>query len=133
MALWGFVAAGSLSPSSLSQPSAWRRYQARAEKEESMKEPEEMTLAEMRAELRAMGVTERLSQLVLREMGEAERRIEQAQQTGNRGKYNPLRAQLYVLKAHGMTNPDLSLNRKGNLFIQVTTREQEMGPSAQSA
>lgn len=98
-----------------------------------MKEPEEMTLAEMRAELRAMGVTERLSQLVLREMGEAERRIEQAQKTENRGKYNPLRAQLYVLKAHGMTNPDLSLNRKGKLFIQVTTRDEEMGPSAQSA
>jgi hypothetical protein len=133
MALRDFVAARLFSPSSPSQASLERRYQARAEKEESMKEPEEMTLAEMRAELRAMGVSERLSQLVLREMGEAERRIEQAQKTGNQGKYNPLRAQLYVLKAHGMTNPDLSLNRKGKLFIQVTTREEEMGPSAQSA
>ncbi len=98
-----------------------------------MKEPEEMTIAEMRAELRAMGVTERLSLLILREMGEAERRIEQAQKGGKKGKYDPLRAQLYVLKAHGMTNPDLSLNRKGKLFIQITTREEELGPSAQSA
>ncbi|HUK58438.1 MAG TPA: hypothetical protein VLV50_04345 [Stellaceae bacterium] len=97
-----------------------------------MKEPEEMTIAEMRAELRAMGVTERLSLLILREMGEAERRIEQAQK-GQKGKYDPLRAQLYILKAHGMTNPDLSLNRKGKLFIQLTTREEVMGPPAQSA
>ena len=40
-----------------------------------MKEPEDMTIAELRAELRAQGVTERLSTLILREMGEAERRI----------------------------------------------------------
>jgi hypothetical protein len=104
-----------------------------AKKGERMKEPDEMTTAEMRAELRAMGVTERLTLLILREMGEAERRIEQAQKGGKKGKYDPLRAQLYVLKAHGMTNPDLSLNRKGQLFIQLTTREEEMGPSAQSA
>jgi hypothetical protein len=104
-----------------------------AQKGERMKEPEDMTIADMRAELRAMGVTERLSLLILREMGEAERRIEQAQKGGNKGKYDPLRAQLYILKAHGMTNPDLSLNRKGKLFIQMTTREEEMGPSAQSA
>jgi hypothetical protein len=31
-----------------------------------------------------------------------------------------------------MTNQDLSLNRKGKLFIQLTTRE-DIGPSAQSA
>ena len=95
-----------------------------------MKEPEEMSITELRAELRAMGVSERLTTLILREMGEAERRIEQAKKT-TQTNYDPLRAQLYVLKAHGMTNPDLSLNRKGKLFIQLTTREEE--PSAQSA
>jgi hypothetical protein len=96
-----------------------------------MKEPEEMTIAELRAELRAMGVTERLGTLILREMGEAERRIELAKKKTH-ANYDPLRAQLYVLKTHGMTNQDLSLNRKGNLFIQLTTRE-EVEPSAQSA
>ncbi len=99
-----------------------------------MKEPEAMSVAELRAGLRAMGVTERLTSLILREMGEAERRIEQAQRRSD-GKYDPLRAQLYVLKTHGMTNPDLSLNRKGRLFIQLTTREEEeaAAPSAQRA
>ena len=96
-----------------------------------MKEPEEMSIAELRGELRAMGVTERLATLILREMGEAERRIELAKQKTHVN-YDPLRAQLYVLKTHGMTNQDLSLNRKGKLFIQLTTRE-EVGPSAQSA
>jgi hypothetical protein len=99
-----------------------------------MKEPEQMTIAEIRGELRAMGVTERLGTLILREMGEAEQRIERARK-GSRdaAKYDPLRAQLYVLKTHGMTNADLSLNRKGSLFIQLTTRAEEPGPSAQSA
>jgi len=96
-----------------------------------MKETEAMTTAELRAELRSLGVTERLGTLILREMGEAERRIEKAQ-AATQGKYDPLRAQLFVLKAHGMTNPDLSLNRKGQLFIALTTRE-ESAPSAQSA
>jgi hypothetical protein len=97
-----------------------------------MKEPEEMSIAELRAELRAMGVTERLTTLILREMGEAERRIEQAKKSTHE-KCDPRRAQLYVLKTHGMTNPDLSLNRKGKLFIQLTTRAEEIGPAAQSA
>ncbi|HXQ51777.1 MAG TPA: hypothetical protein VN802_11835 [Stellaceae bacterium] len=97
-----------------------------------MKEPGDMTIAELRAELRALAVSERLAALILREMGQAEGRIVQAQK-GGPVKYDPLRAQLYVLKAHGMTNPDLSLNRKGELFIQLTTREQESGPAAQSA
>ena len=98
-----------------------------------MKEPEQMTIAEIRAELRAMGVTERLGTLILREMGEAEQRIERAKKGGRDAKYDPLRAQLYVLKTHGMTNADLSLNRKGSLFIQLTTRAEEPGPAAQSA
>lgn len=98
-----------------------------------MKEPEEMSVPELRAELRAMGVTERLASLILREMGEAEHRIEKARRGGNQGKYDPLRAQLYVLKTHGMTNPDLSLNRKGRMFIQLTTREEEVRPSAKTA
>jgi len=98
-----------------------------------MKEPEQMTIAEIRAELRAMGVSERLGTLILREMGEAEQRIERAKKGSRDVKYDPLRAQLYVLKTHGMTNADLSLNRKGNLFIQLTTRAEEPGPTAQSA
>lgn len=97
-----------------------------------MKEPADMTIAELRAELRAAAVSERLTALILREMGQAEGRIEKAQKR-SQVKYDPLRAQLYVLKAHGMTNPDLSLNRKGELFIQLTTRAQETGPAAQSA
>ena len=39
-------------------------------------------------------------------------------------KYDPLRAQLYVLKGNGMANPDLTLNRKGKLFLALTTREE---------
>lgn len=97
-----------------------------------MKEPEDMTTAELRAELRAMGLTERLVSLVLREMGEAEHRIAQARTNGGDAKYDPLRAQLFVLKSHGMTAPDLTLNRKGRLFIALTTRE-EAAPSAKSA
>ena len=97
-----------------------------------MKEPDEMTVAELRAELRAMGVTERLGSLILREMGEAEQRIERSKTNGRDGKYDPLRAQLYILKAHGMTTPDLALNRKGKLFIALTTRQDDQ-PSAQSA
>jgi hypothetical protein len=88
-----------------------------------MKEPEEMTLAELRAELREMGVTERLASLILREMGEAEGRLEQAQKRGGTAKYDPLRAQLFVLKSHGMATPALALNRKGKIFIALTTRE----------
>ena len=97
-----------------------------------MKEPADMTIAELRAELRAAAVSERLTALILREMGQAEGRIEQAQKR-SQVKYDPLRAQLYVLKAHGMTNPDLSLNRKGILFIQLTTRAHEAAPAAHIA
>jgi hypothetical protein len=88
-----------------------------------MKEPEEMTLAELRAELRSMGVTERLAALVHREMRAAEERVVAPAADGGT-KYDPLRAQLFVLKANGMANPDLSLNRKGMLFITLTTREE---------
>lgn len=97
-----------------------------------MKEPEEMTLAELRAELRAMGVTERLNSLILREMGEAEQRLEQARTRKDTTKYDPLRAQLFVLKSHGMTTPELALNRKGKLFIALTTRE-DSTPAARTA
>lgn len=97
-----------------------------------MKEPEEMTVAELRRELRALGVTERLSSLILQEMGEAEGRIEQAKKLSRDVKYDPLRAQLFVLKSHGMTTPDLALNRKGRLFITLTTREDE-APEARTA
>lgn len=86
-----------------------------------MKRPEEMTLAEIRAELRQVGVTERLITLVQREMSAAEQRV--VAPTGSGAKYDPLRAQLFVLKANGMTNPDLSLNRKGELLVTLITRE----------
>jgi hypothetical protein len=98
----------------------------------SMKQPEDMSVAELRAELREMGVTERLMSLILREMGEAEQRLEKAQTNGRDAKYDPLRAQLFILKSHGMTTPDLALNRKGKLFIALTTREDQQ-PEAQSA
>src|SRR5689334_6620166 len=83
---------------------------ALARVEVSMKEPEDMTLGELRTELRQMGVTERLTTLILREMGAAEQRIQKAMKASRdaKTKYDPLRAQLYVLKAHGMTNSDLS-------------------------
>lgn len=89
-----------------------------------MKRPEEMTLTELRAELRQMGVTERLVELIRREMEAAEQRIAKAKKGGAaKAGYDPLRAQLFVLKANGMTNPDLTLNRKGTLFVTLTTRE----------
>jgi hypothetical protein len=97
-----------------------------------MKEPEEMTVAELRRELQAMGVSDRLGSLILREMGEAEGRIEEARKLSRDTKYDPLRAQLFVLKSHGMTTPDLALNRKGKLFIALTTREEET-PEARTA
>jgi hypothetical protein len=86
-----------------------------------MKRPEEMTLAEIRAELRQVGVTERLITLVQREMSAAEQRV--VAPNGSGPKYDPLRAQLFVLKANGRTNPDLSLNRKGELLVTLITRE----------
>jgi hypothetical protein len=89
-----------------------------------MKEPEDLSIAELRADLRSMGVTERLQSLILREMGEAEQRIREAQKKNRGAKYDPLRAQFFVLKSHGMTNSDLTLNRKGRLFIALTTREE---------
>ncbi|HZS83323.1 MAG TPA: hypothetical protein VFA50_10630 [Stellaceae bacterium] len=91
-----------------------------------MKQPEEMTLNELRTELRQMGVTDRLTALVRREMQAAEQRVAKASGKAGSGKakYDPLRAQLFVLKANGMTNPDLTLNRKGMLFVTLTTREE---------
>jgi hypothetical protein len=89
-----------------------------------MKQPEEMTAAEIRVELRRVGVSDRLVSLILREMAATEERVASASRNRGEAKYDPLRAQLYVLKANGMTNPDLSLNRKGQLFIVLTTREE---------
>jgi hypothetical protein len=88
-----------------------------------MKRPEDMTLEELRTELRELGVTERLLKLVQREMAAAEQRALAPRKPGEK-KYDPLRAQLFVLKANGMTTPDLSLNRKGELFVTLTTREE---------
>jgi hypothetical protein len=85
-----------------------------------MKDPQEMSVAELRDELRRMGMTNKLIVLAAREMAAAEKRAAAAR----RANYDPLRAQLFVLKAYGMTNPDLSLNRKGTLFITLTTREE---------
>ena len=91
-----------------------------------MKKPEEMSLAELRSELRQIGVTDRLIALIRREMEAAEERVATAatRAGGAKAKYDPLRAQLFVLKANGMTDPDLTLNRKGMLFITLTTREE---------
>ena len=89
-----------------------------------MKQPEEMTAAEIRAELRRMGVSDRLVSLILREMAATEERVAAAAGKRGEAKYDPLRAQLYVLKANGMANPDLTLNRKGKLFLALTTREE---------
>ena len=84
-----------------------------------MKDPQEMSVAELRDELRRMGMTNKLIVLAAQEMAVAEKRATAARQAN----YDPLRAQLFVLKAYGMTNPDLSLNRKGVLFVTLTTRE----------
>jgi hypothetical protein len=81
-----------------------------------MKKPEEMTIDELRGELRRVGMTDRLIALAAKEMKEAEERAAAA-------KRDPLRAQLYVLKAYGMTNPDLSVNRKGVMFVTLATLE----------
>jgi hypothetical protein len=92
--------------------------------EASMKRPDEMTLDELRSELRQLGVTERLMTLIQREMAQAEQRAATAKNVPGKPKYDPLRAQLFVLKANGMTKPDLGLNRKGELFVTLTTREE---------
>lgn len=89
-----------------------------------MEEIQKMSLDTIRAELREMGVTERLTKLILREMATAEERVVQKSKKLGEPRYDPLRAQLFVLKANGMTNPDLTLNRKGMLFITLTTREE---------
>jgi hypothetical protein len=47
-----------------------------------------------------------------------------AEQRATAAQRDPLRAQLLVLKAYGMTDPDLRLNRKGVLFVTLTTREE---------
>jgi len=88
-----------------------------------MKQPEDMSLAEIRTELRRMGVTDRLSTLILREMGAAEQRISSSKD--EKAKYDAAKAPFFVLKAYGMTHPDLTLNRKGQLFIASMTREDE--------
>lgn len=89
-----------------------------------MEEIQTMSLDAIRAELREMGVSERLMKLILREMAAAEERVAQKPKNREEPRYDPLRAQLFVLKANGMTNPDLTLNRKGMLFITLTTREE---------
>jgi hypothetical protein len=90
-----------------------------------MTNPQDMSLAELRTELRELGVTERLMTLIQREMEAAEQRASAPAKPGEKTpKYDPLRAQLFVLKANGMTTPDLALNRKGELFVTLTTREE---------
>ena len=96
------------------------------------RKPEEMSVAELRAEPRALGVTDRLTALVRREMAAAERRARTSggERDGGPARYDPLRAQLHVLKAYGMTTPDLRLNRKGMLVVTLTTREEIEGSVA---
>ena len=82
-----------------------------------MKKPEEMSNDELRAELRRAGMTDHLLALAAKEMKDAESRATAA-------KGDPVRAQLFALRNYGMTTPDLSLNRKGVLFVTLTTREE---------
>lgn len=91
-----------------------------------MKNPEEMTLDEIREELRQLGVTPRLAGLIANELTTVEQRVRRQRPQPGQPKPDPLAAQFYVLKQYGMTNGEIGtgLNRKGTLFITLTTREE---------
>ena len=92
-----------------------------------MKEPEAMSLAEIRAELQRMGVTQRYISFVLRELAVIEDRVRNPEH--GRGKeqpqYDVTMAHFNVLRQHGMASRDLTLNRKGQLFVELANRELE--------
>jgi DNA-binding transcriptional regulator GbsR (MarR family) len=91
-----------------------------------MKEPEAMSLAEIRAELQRMGVTQRYISFVLRELAVIEHRVRNAKPSGDRQpQYDVTTAHFNVLRQHGMADRDLTLNRKGRLFVELANRELE--------
>jgi hypothetical protein len=92
-----------------------------------MKEPEAMSLAEIRVELQRMGVTQRYMSFVLRERAVIEDRVRNPE--GKRGEpkpcYDVTTAHFNVLRQHGMADRELTLNRKGRLFVELANRELE--------
>jgi hypothetical protein len=93
-----------------------------------MKEPQAMSLEEIRAELQRVGVTPRYISFVLRELAAVEERINRAERSsgkraGDKPQYDVMTAHLNVLRQHGMTNRDMTLNRKGQLFVELANRE----------
>jgi hypothetical protein len=90
-----------------------------------MKAPEEMTLDEIRDELRRMGVTPRLTRLIADELSMVEQQVRRQRPQPGEAKPDPLAAQFNVLRRYGMTHGGIGtgLNRKGTLFITLTTRE----------
>ncbi|HEY0525328.1 MAG TPA: hypothetical protein VGD08_18185 [Stellaceae bacterium] len=96
--------------------------------EVSMKEPQAMSLEEIRADLQRVGVTPRYISFVLRELAAVEERINRAEgasgrRAGDKPQYDVMTAHLNVLRQHGMTNRDMTLNRKGQLFVELANRE----------
>jgi hypothetical protein len=100
-----------------------------------MKEPQAMSLEEIRAELQRVGVTPRYISFVLRELAAVEERINRADGTraGGKPQYDVMTAHLNVLRQHGMTNRDMTLNRKGQLFVELANREIQEEESTQAA
>jgi hypothetical protein len=94
--------------------------------EVTMKKPEELTLDEIRDELRQLGMTPRLITLIANELSAVEQRVRRQRPEPGQPKPDPLVAQFNVLRQYGMTNGDIGagLNRKGTLFIVLTTREE---------
>lgn len=94
--------------------------------EVGMKKPEEMTIEEIRDELRRLGVTPRLTALIANELAAVEQRVRRERPQPGQAKPDPLVAQFHVLKRYGMTNGDIGtgLNRKGALFVTLSTLEE---------
>jgi len=97
-----------------------------------MNEPEAMSLADIRAELQRMGVTQRYISFVLRELAVIEDRVRNA--AAGRGEpkpqYDVTTAHFNVLRQHGMASRDFELNRKGRLFVELANRELEEAEQA---
>jgi hypothetical protein len=80
--------------------------------------PEAMTDAAIHAELRHLGVTERLLNIVVRELNIAR---ERAEQDGG----DPEKATWAVLRRNIMALPDNTLTRRGDLFVTLMNRQAE--------
>jgi hypothetical protein len=90
-----------------------------------MHDVQTMTLAEIRAELRRMGVTDRYVSSVLRELAVVQERVLSAEQKPGAPPLDVARANFNVLRAHGMALRDYTLTRKGELFVELADRESE--------